>query len=419
MVRKVDSENKMKRKKVVLFGVGKQGKVALYDLVKSNIVSQITAVDINPGAQEYVKSVRSDKVQFVVADAEKDEAKVSELMRSADLVIELLPIWLALPMARLAVKNGVNFVDSNYLVDPDEKDLSKIQAMKDEVRRLDSEAKEKGITVLPAFGMDPGIMQVLDGQAVRELDEVYELYSYGSGYPEPEAAEKSPIKYKFTWATTDIMRSYNRLSNIIRDGKVVEIPATEMFAPEYIRTLDVEGVGRLECFPNADSVALFEFLGIKDTIKNGGIYVCRWPGHCEFWRKMVKLHFLDCTPIKVRETTVVPIEFVASLLESQSQMQYGKDERDIAHLRADARGIKDGKKTRIIYDVLDRRDLSTGFTAMTRTVGFSISIGTQMILRGDIKKRGVLVPEKDVPFDIFASELEKRGIKVTRSISSW
>ena len=329
------------------------------------------------------------------------------------------PIWFALPMAKLAVKNGVNFVDANYLVDPDEKDPSKIRAMENEVRRLDSEAKEKGITVLPAFGMDPGINLVLAGQAVRELDEVHELYVYGSGFPEPEAAEKSPIKYKFTWATVDTLRSYYRLSNVIRDGQVVEIPATEMFAPENIHMLDVEGVGRLEAFPNANSIALFESLGIRGAIKNGGVYVCRWPGHCEFWRKMMKLHFLNDTPIKVRETIVVPLEFVVSLLEPQSQMQYDKDERDIAHIRVDARGIKNGKRTRIIHELIDRRDLITGFTAMTRTVGFSISIGVQMILRGDIKKRGVLAPEKDVPFNIFVSELEKRGAKVISSVSPW
>jgi saccharopine dehydrogenase-like NADP-dependent oxidoreductase len=100
----------------------------------------------------------------------------------------------------------------------------------------------------------------------------------------------------------------------------------------------------------------------------------------------------------------------------EPQLQLSKDERDIALIRVDASGIKDGKKKRIIYQLIDKRDLTTGFTAMTRTVGFSISVGAQMILRGDIKKRGVLSPAKDVPFNIFIEELEKRGLKLGRSV---
>jgi len=56
---------------------------------------------------------------------------------------------------------------------------------------------------------------------------------------------------------------------------------------------------------------------------------------------------------------------------------------------------------------------------MTRTVAFSASIGAQMILRGDIKKKGILSPVVDVPFWIFRMELEKRGIQVELSEEPW
>jgi saccharopine dehydrogenase-like NADP-dependent oxidoreductase len=69
--------------------------------------------------------------------------------------------------------------------------------------------------------------------------------------------------------------------------------------------------------------------------------------------------------------------------------------------------------------VIDKRDLRTGFTAMTRAVGFAASIGAQMILRGDIQKRGVLTPVRDVPFEIFSGELRKRGIHVEQITGSW
>jgi saccharopine dehydrogenase-like NADP-dependent oxidoreductase len=73
----------------------------------------------------------------------------------------------------------------------------------------------------------------------------------------------------------------------------------------------------------------------------------------------------------------------------------------------------------VIYQVIDRRDLRTGFTAMTRTVGYTTSIGAQMILRGDIQKRGVVTPVRDVPFEIFSDELRKRGIHVEQITGPW
>jgi saccharopine dehydrogenase-like NADP-dependent oxidoreductase len=148
-----------------------------------------------------------------------------------------------------------------------------------------------------------------------------------------------------------------------------------------------------------------------------GRYVLRWPGHCGFWEKLAKLHFLDDAPIRVGEVSVVPREFLRSLLEPQ--LQYKDNERDVAVIRVEARGLQGGKRKRVIYQVIDRRDLRTGFTAMTRTVGFTASIGAQMILRGDIRKRGVLTPVRDVPFALFSEELRQRGIQVEHITGSW
>jgi saccharopine dehydrogenase-like NADP-dependent oxidoreductase len=49
---------------------------------------------------------------------------------------------------------------------------------------------------------------------------------------------------------------------------------------------------------------------------------------------------------------------------------------------------------------------------MGRTVGFTASIGAQMIASGRIAKRGVLSPLGDVPYEAFTRELRKRVIEV-------
>jgi len=100
-------------------------------------------------------------------------------------------------------------------------------------------------------------------------------------------------------------------------------------------------------------------------------------------------------------------------------LQYAADERDIAAIRIDVRGLKNGQRKRIIYQMVDRRDLETGLLAMQRTVGYTASIGAQMILSGAIQKRGLLAPGKDVSSDALIAELQKRNINITRSELDW
>jgi len=97
-------------------------------------------------------------------------------------------------------------------------------------------------------------------------------------------------------------------------------------------------------------------------------------------------------------------------------LELGHAERDIVILRVELWGEKNGRRTRIVYQLIDRRDLATGLTAMNRTVGFTASIGAQLIGRGAIAKRGLLSPVTDVPYNVLIGELAERGIQVTSMI---
>jgi saccharopine dehydrogenase-like NADP-dependent oxidoreductase len=132
---------------------------------------------------------------------------------------------------------------------------------------------------------------------------------------------------------------------------------------------------------------------------------------------MVDLGFLSDEPIQVGDELITPINFAYDLLEPQ--LQYKAGERDIAAVRIDTRGLVNGERKRILYQMIDRRDLQTGFLAMQRTLGFTASIGAQMILHGDIKKRGLLMPGVDIPGDVFFHELAKRDIHIDRWELDW
>jgi lysine 6-dehydrogenase len=387
--------------KVLLLGVGMQGKAALHDLVRSGNVAQIIAADRDLKALEaHVKAKGyGAKVQCERVDAASMESIRSLMGHGADVVIDLMPAAFHGRVAAAAIEHGVHVVNASY-AGP-------------HVRGLANEAKRRNVTILPEFGMDPGIDLVLLGEAVRSLDHVEEIITYGAGFPEREAAE-NPLQYKVTWTFEGVLMSYLRAGRVIRDGQITDIQETEMFAPENIHEVEIEGLGRLEAFPNGDALQYADLLGIdRSGLRNLGRYVLRWPGHCAFWKTLVDLHLLDDEPVMVDGVAVDRKRFLASAIEPH--IQYHDDERDVVIVRIDVKGSKGSEKKRIIHQVIDRRDLRTGFTAMSRTVGYTTSIGALMIGTGAITKRGVLSPVKDIPYGPFVQELERRDIQIISS----
>jgi lysine 6-dehydrogenase len=388
--------------RILVLGTGLQGRAALHDLARSPGVAHVIAADADgAGLTRYLDRLQAPKIEPVALDASNHD-QVAALMRRVQAVIVLLPIAFHVPIARLAVASGIHLVNCSYAPP--------------EFRDIGQEAALRGLSILPEFGFDPGIDLVLAGQAVRELDSVHEFYSYGAGFPEPRAAT-GPLRYKITWTFDGVLKSYVRDAQVIRQGQAVAVPGREIFAPSNIHTVDLEGYGRLEAYPNGNVIQFLDALGVTATVQNAGRFAMRWPGHCAFWHALAQLGFLDQAALPVGTASVVPREFVRSLLEPQ--LQFADDERDVAVIRVDARGIRDGRRRRLLYQVIDLRDLASGLFAMNRTVGYTASIGTQMILRGEITRRGLLTPLSDIPTDVFLAELRERGILVRREEGDW
>jgi len=398
--------------KALLLGLGMQGKAALSDLIQSDLVSEILVGDKDIDG-DHIQELDSEKVRGVRINA-SDKEKVSELMDDVDIVIELLPPGFSFPMAELAVENGVNFVSTMYLDDPEETDPEKVESREESLAGLDKKAKKKGLIVLPEFGLDPGLDLILAKQAVRDLDEVDELYCYGAGLPVYEDAN-NPLKYKFTWSVEGLLKTYKRPARVLQNGNVVDVPGEEIFFEENIHMLDLDELdGVFECHPNGNALRYADKLEIED-LKNMGRYTCRWEGHCDFWRPMVRSGFLEEEPVIVEGDKVSPIRFVAELLKAQDKFWLKEDERDLAMVRIEARGIKDGEKIRKVYQVIDKRDLETGFTAMQRTVGFTASIGAQMILDGSLNQSGLLSPT-DIHLSKINGKLEERDLEIKHDV---
>ena len=403
-------------RRVLLLGCGAQGKAALHDLVSGDDSTHVVVADSDQdrdrGVDAIARRYPAARVTAKVIDA-TDEAAIAALMREADVVVEALPGTFALPMARLAARCGVSLVSSMYLRDPQEQDARKIAATEQAIGEIDRAARAKGIVILPEFGLDPGLDLILGARALAELDAVEEFHAYGAGIPGPNARDNA-LGYKFSWSPIGVMRSYRRPARIITGGQPAEIDADALFEPGRHHIVELPAIGApLECYPNGDAVHYAELFGVRGKVREMARYTGRLSGHSAFWNVMVKSGFLDRTPVAVNGAEVAPIEFTAALLASQAQFQYGDADEDLTWIRVDVRGKREGQGVRVVYDLVDRRDFTTGFTSMQRTVGFTLARGARLILDGALGRTGLLTPI-EVPYELVFPALERRGIRVER-----
>jgi saccharopine dehydrogenase-like NADP-dependent oxidoreductase len=129
-------------KVLVLGGCGTQGRAALYDLSRNAAVDQVTCADIQPELIHSFDFIDRAKIQIVRIDANDPNALVSEMNEKFDVVLDFLPPQCVRTVAEAAIKGGVNLVNTNYAYD---------------ILDLDHAAKEKGISIIPECGLDPGI----------------------------------------------------------------------------------------------------------------------------------------------------------------------------------------------------------------------------------------------------------------------
>jgi len=385
-------------KALVLGGCGYQGRAALYDLSRNPSVDQVTCADIQPDLIHSFDFLDTAKIQSIGLDANDPNELASIMDEKFDVVLDFLPPQCVRTVAEAAIKSSVNLVNTNYPYD---------------ILDLDHAAKEKGIAIIPECGLDPGIDLILYNYSLRYFDEVFKLNSYCGGIPEKSACD-NPLKYKISWNINAVLKSQIRDAMLIADFKVINIPAKDQHENAFIHHIEFPELGTLEAIPNGNALHYAKLLKIENTLSETGRYSLRWPGWCSFWNPMKKLGFLSDEPVNGLPDSVSPFEMVAKLLELQ--LQYNDNEKDLCVMVNKVEGVRKRKQQILTCSLLIERDLVTGLMAMNMGVAYPACIVAEMIVKGEITKKGVLSPAIDVPCDLFMDQLNRRGIKVIETI---
>lgn len=269
----------MKNKKILILGAGLVSKPGVTYLLENKNLKVTVASRTVSKAEALVKDFANGIARQV--NVENIE-ELEKLVKENDIMISLLPWVHHLKVADLCIKNNKPMATTSYVSEG--------------MRKLDAEAKSKGLLFLNEMGVDPGIDHM---SAMKIIDEVYHeggkvihFYSYCGGLPAPKDND-NPYGYKFSWSPKGVVLASRNSARFLENGKIVEIEGKNLFLNKRIE--EVEGLGSLELYPNRDSIPYKELYGLKDaeTVMRG---TYRYIGWCDTLKKIVDFGLVDDTP---------------------------------------------------------------------------------------------------------------------------
>jgi saccharopine dehydrogenase-like NADP-dependent oxidoreductase len=262
--------------RILIVGAGKSAGFAIEYLAKrsKSLGAEVWVMDRNLKPLQEGFGTWSE-VTYLTGDV-NDIAAMLTLVESCQWVISLLPASMHISLAKLALASGVNFATASY--------------ESDEMRALEPDIKLKKLHFLNEMGLDPGIdhlsaLQLLD--QLREKGEQIESFeSHCGGLVRLEDCLGNPWQYKFTWNPRTVIRAgQGGISTWLEIGQVQNCAGERVF--EAFRSIQVEGTGTLQAYPNRDSLAYIDAYGLEgaQTVLRGTL---RRDHFCQAWQQLVQ-----------------------------------------------------------------------------------------------------------------------------------
>lgn len=413
---------------------------------------RLTVADVSLQlAQDKTKNHPSGRA--IAFDIHNEEQRIREIS-SADLVISMLPAHMHLPVAEECIRLKKSLATASY--------VSK------EMQQLHVSAMKAGVALLNECGLDPGIdhmsaMKIME-EAKSDGWEIQSFKSYTGGLVAPESND-NPWGYKFSWNPRNVILAGQGTARFIENGKYRYLPYHRLFAEA--EKIEVEGLGSFDGYANRDSLSyrpLYHLEKIPTMIRG----TLRQSGFCSAWNVFVRLGYTDDTysiddashltysqltdallpkaksgetlktriaammnlneespeirlvewtgildPVPLAMEKATPAQALQKLLEEKWKLSESDKDMIVMQHLFDLRNTS-GKNSRLISNLVVKGENST-LTAMAKTVGLPLAIASKLILNGQIRSKGILVPVTREIYEPVLKELENYGIQFSES----
>lgn len=380
--------------KFMILGSGMQGRACAFDMLRNPRTEEVLLCDsLAKNLQLAKKLLKSPKVRTLLLDA-TDTARIKKLAAERDVLVSCVPYFLNLKLAQTAIAAKTHFVDLGGNTEISMQEIA-----------LHKQAVKAGVTILPDVGLGPGMTTTIAAHGIAQLDRTDEVLLRDGGLPQHP---RPPMNYLLTFSEHGLINEYVEDATALRDFKRVAVGGLS-----EIEEIDVPGLGRMEAAHAAGGLSTLAWT-YAGKIRNMDCKLIRYPGHCAVINAMNAMGFFRQKPMAFGKHKLAPRELSARLFREHFDRP---GDKDMVVIHCTVRGIKDGRKAEIVYDMTDRYDESTGMTSMMRTTGFPASIVAQMLATGTISRPGAYPVEIGIPPEPFFDEMKKRGFNLTWKLS--
>ena len=375
-------------KVLVLGGAGAVCSETTRDLAQYSKFDEIVVADYNlEAANQLIKEIGDPRLKAVHFDA-NDYGAMVKLFPGHDVVISGLPCDYDPVVTRACVEAGVNGLDV---------------ATEEDQWSHHAVAKEKDLIYIPGVGATPGITNAMVKHAVNQMDQVDNIVINFAAFRCPAPAPGLLVTFLWEFDPNTDTRFYYKNGEYHRVGPF-----------EGLKTVDYGGeigVQQVCYIPHPETRTMPRSLGVNNVSVHG----CFPPQAMNLAKTLLEWDLFDEETFTFKGVETNSQEMMYELLLRSPRTKetpvwgYG--------LVAEVFGQKDGKDLKIkLWNEHPPMAEWGGQAAYYKNIGIPLSIGAQMIARGDVEVRGVLPPEIAIDPLIFFDELKLRGIAIKEEV---
>ncbi|WP_298339991.1 saccharopine dehydrogenase C-terminal domain-containing protein [uncultured Algibacter sp.] len=436
-------------RKILVIGSGKSTSYLLKYLLDKSFEEQLFITVGDLYIKQAKKLIANHKNAEAITLDVFDEISRTNAIKEADIVVSMLPARFHIEVAKDCVTYKKNMVTASYV--------------SEDMQALDEQAKTNNIILLNEIGVDPGVdhmsaMQALD--RIRDKGGKIILFeSFTGGLIAPES-DDNLWNYKFTWNPRNVVTAgQGGAAKFLQEGTYKYIPYNRLF--RRTEFLEIDDFGRFEVYANRDSLKYQNAYGLENikTLYRGTM---RRVGFSRAWNIFVILGMTDDSYTINDSENMSYRDFTNSFLpysptdsvELKLRHELKIDQDDIVwdklveldifnpnkpvelkkatpaqilqKILMDSWTLSDKDKDMIVmyhkfgYVINDKKhQIDTSmvvlgedqtYTAMAKTVGLPVAMGTLAILNGKITTPGVQIPITKEIYQPILKELETFGI---------
>ncbi len=377
---------------LALGGAGAVCRHASRDLAQFSDFEQIVIGDYDVAAAEKLAADIDDPRLRVLNIDANDYTGMVKTFRDYDVILNGLPWEYDLAVTRACVEAGVDGLDVST---------------EEEQWDYDAAAKEKGLVFIPGVGATPGITNAMARRGADYVDEIDDIQINFAAFrcPAPAPGLLTTFLWEFHPHIEEERLHY-------RDGQFHSVGPFE-----GIKTVNFPGpIGEQEvCYiPHCETQTLPKSLEARSVSVRG----CFPPHAMRLAKAMLESGLYSETPITVKGVEVTPLELMHEIL---IQLPESKQTPLWAYgLVVEVYGKRNGHEVKATFwNRHPPQEEWGGPDAYYKNIAIPLSVGAQMIARGDVQARGVVPPELAIDPAIFFDELGKRGIEIHERVETY